>query len=432
MSETQTPSSPASEPAGGSSSSNNQSKEKVVIKAGGSGGYSMDDFKKAVGLDTENHDIPDEPEQEEGRGELLDDPVEATQDPIVQDIPTEEEVSEEQEEEQEEDSEETTLQELQELGKGIKKGGVKAFTKDGKPLTLPPDLEIEQMVDGEVRKINLREHLNVVAGELTVDERLKRVTEFRRELESERQHIVGAHNKFIQDVNTIVNFAKQGNPDLAICYLAEMNGTSPVEMKRQFLKTLVQEGSKFEGKTELEIENYYLNLERQWRDKKEQKQKEQSEKKIKANSFVEYVTTELKKEGLSPDEFTAASQELGSNGNLQGLSQERAVESIIEHALYTKHINMAKSAIELVDPKLIQNKKLFDLLLEHTHPNKFTVEEMADVLSTYLGKTQTRIASALSKKVKPQQVQTKSEKQNGAGKKKIYRSMGDLQKAFGL
>jgi hypothetical protein len=93
---------------------------------------------------------------------------------------------------------------------------------------------------------------------------------------------------------------------------------------------------------------------------------------------------------------------------------------------------MAKTAISMVDPKLVSNPKLFNLLLEHTHPNKFTVEEMADVVSEYLGKAKTRIASSLSKKVQHRPMMARSEKQSEAGKKKVYRSQGDLQRAFNL
>jgi hypothetical protein len=212
-----------------------------------------------------------------------------------------------------------------------------------------------------------------------------------------------------------------------------MNGVSPIQIKRQFLKALVAEASKFEGKSEVEIENYYLNLEKQWREQKEQRLREQTEREARANSFVQRVTEELRKENISPDEFSAATNELRSNGELQGLGQEAALDRVIEHALYVKHFNMAKSAIGLVDANLVNNTKLFNLLLEYTHPNKFTVEEMADVVAEYLGRTKTRIASSLSKKVRVPEVRAKSEKQNEAGKKqRIYRSQGDLQRAFGL
>ena len=99
---------------------------------------------------------------------------------------------------------------------------------------------------------------------------------------------------------------------------------------------------------------------------------------------------------------------------------------------------MAKSAIEVVDKKLLngskEGRKLFNSLLDITHPNKFTVDEMADVVREYLGKATDRIASSLSKKVQPQQVAARSEKQNGAGdkKKKTFKSGEDLARAFGL
>lgn len=448
MAEAQSPSSTSSEPAGGSTTSNNPSsdsstasgsKEKAVIKvAGTGGGFSFDEFNRALGKETDNTDDREEPEIEEGSGELLDDPKEATEEPRVEDKPLEDEeedkeAEEEEQEDEKEGDENSELKELEELGKSVRKGGIKAITKDGKPLTLPPDLEIEQNIDGEARRINLREHLNVVAGELTVESRLGKIGSFREQVEKRRQEVEGVHNKFTEDLQTLVSFAKEGKPDLAICFLAEMNGMSPVQMKKQFLKALVAEATKFEGKSEIEIENYYLNLDAQWRDKKAAKQKQKETEQTQASSFVQHVTNELKKEKISPEEFTAISQELKSNGELQGLSQDAALDRVIERALEVKHVSMAKTAIGLVDPQLVNNKKLFELLLAHTHPNKFTVEEMADVLAEYLGKARTRIASSLSRKVRVPQVQARPEKQNGAGKKqKTYRSQGDLQRAFGL
>ncbi len=406
--------------------------EKAKIPTAG-GGFSLDEFNRAVDNE-EVIDEPDEPEVEEGSGELLDTPeddeTESSKEEEKEDGDEEESSEEDSEEDDEEDLQEEV--DLEELGKGLKKG-VKAFTKDGKAVTLPPDLEIEQVIDGEVRKINLREHLNVVAGEETVKSRLGKISSFREQVEQRRQELEKVHGEFNNNLNTLVSLVKEGKPDLAICFLAEMNKMSPIQMKRKFLDIIVAEATKFEGKSEAEIDNYYLNLDRQWRERKEQKLREKSEKEQKASQFVRYVSQELQKESISPDEFNTSVSELRKNGELEGLSQEAALDRAIEHALLTKHTSMAQSAISLVDPKLVNNKKLFNLLLEHTHPNKFTVEEMADVLREYLGKATARIASSLSKKVQPQKVMAKSEKQNEAGKKqKVYRNQGDLARAFGL
>lgn len=414
-------------------------KEKVKIPmTGGSGGFTFDQFNQALGIEDAPDPIIESKDNYDGEGELLDDPPEATTDPKFnvendKNIAEEDVESEEPSEEEMVENEEADEIQLEELGKDIKKGGVKAFTKDGKAITLPPDLEIEQVIDGETHKINLREHLNIVAGELTVQSRLSKIGSFQEQLKKERETILSKHEKFNGDIETLVSFAKEGKPDLAICYLAEINGTSPIEMKKKFLQAIVQEATKFEGKSEIEIENYYLNLERQWRDRKEQQRKQKEEDQSKADAFIRHTIEQLKKQNISPEEFSTATQELATYNELNGLNQEDKLGRIIEHALLTKHRSMAKSALELVDPKLVNNKKLFELLLESTHPNKFTVEEMADIVSGYLGKARTQIASSLSKKVSASQIQTKPEKQNGVGKKqKTFRSLAEMQKAFGL
>lgn len=436
MSENQTASSETSV-SGGSTSANNappapKAPVKIQLSSTG-GGFSLDEFKRAKGEEVENKDEADEPETTEtGRGELLDPPEASTDPKVKENTDEEDEDTKIEEATKEEETEEGEEADLDAISESTKKG-IKAFTKDGKSLTLPPDLTIEQMVDGEPRKINLREHLNVVAGELTVQSRIGKVSSFREEVEKRRQDLEKGYTKFNNDINTLVDFAKQGKPDLAICFLAEMNGVSPIQMKKQFLKSLVAEATKFEGKSELEIENYYLNLENQWQLGKQKKAREAETKKQNFESFINHVTAELKKENLLADEFIAAKEELSNNGSLNGLDQNAVLDRVIEHALLKKHSTMAHDAIEQVDPKLVKNRKLIDLLLEHTHPNKFTVEQMANVVRIYLGKETTRIASNLSKKVGVPKTTTSSEKQNGAGKKqRIYRSQADLARAFGL
>jgi hypothetical protein len=415
-------------------------KVKMQVSAGG-GGFGLDDFNRAIGVDVDKVDEADEPEQEQGTGELVD----SDEDQFGEKKPKKEEAEEDEESEdadedgdnedseESEDGDEKDNDKLDELSASAKKGAIKAFTKDGKEVNLPPDLEIEQMVDGEPVKINLREHLNVVAGELTVNSRLGKIASFREQVEQRRKEVENIHTKFNTDIQTLVSFVEKGKPELAICYLAELNGMSPIEMKKQFLKSVVAEAQRFEGKSELEIENYYLNLERQWRQRKEQKALEASKKEQEANGFVQKVNGILERENLTPVDFTKASDVLRAEGELEGLSREEALSRVVEHALLVKHVSMAKSAIEAVDPKLTQNKKLFNTLLDLTHPNKFTVEEMSAVLREYLGKTTNRIASSLSKKVQPNKAaKYKSEKQNEAGKKKIFRSAAELGKAFGL
>lgn len=414
--------------------------EKAKIPMGAGGSFSLDEFNTSIGKE-DVVDEADEPENDMDGGELAakqeagDEQEEGDEEVADEDLEEAEDENEGEEDSDEDEGADEDDAELEELGKGVKKGGVKAFTKNGKAVVLPPDLEIEQVIDGETHKINLREHLNVVAGELTVQSRLGKIASFREEVETRRKEIEGAHTKFHTSLKTVVDLVEEGKPDLAICFLAEMQGKSPVEIKRNFMKALVAEAAKFEGKSDVEIENYYLNLEKKWRDHKSKKEADKTDAQKKANEWVAFVTGELKKENISPQEFTAANNDLRKNGELEGLSQDAALDKVIEHALLTKHSTMAKDAIRLVDPKLTENKKLFDLLLEFTHPNKFTVEEMASVVREYLGKATTRVSTSLSKKVghKPTKVPSKSEKQNGAGKdKRTYRSQGDLGRAFGF
>ncbi len=417
-----------------STPSSTEGKAKIQLAATG-GGFSFDEFNRVMGRETDQSVEDDsEPEVEEGTGELLDPSKDEESEEKEESDGSEEEGDEESSEESdEEDSEEEV--ELEDLGKGLKKGsGVKAVTKDGKEVTLPPDLEIVQMVDGEPRKINLREHLNVVAGELTVESRLGKISSFRAEVEKRKNEIEAIHTDFQTKVRTLVDFAAQGKPEMAICYLAELNNTSPIQMKKQFLQTLVAEAQRFEGKSEVEIENYYLRLEQDWQRRKAQAESEKLSKQEKVNAFIHQVTEDLKKENISPDEFSETAAALQKAGKFDGLSQQEKIDLVIGEALYVKHEKMSTEALNLVDPKYANNKQLRQLLMEFTHPNKFTVEDMAEVVKEYLRTKTSQLASSLSKKAtgikKPV---AQPEKQNGAGKKqKAFKSPGDLARAFGL
>ncbi len=287
------------------------------------------------------------------------------------------------------------------------------------------------MVDGEKVKINLKEHMNVIAGELTVQSRLGKVSSFREEVEQRRKGMEAEYSSWTGDVKKVLDYAAKGYPDAAIYLLAEAQGLSPVQMEKALLRSLVAKAKKLEGKSEAEIENHYHILEQKWREKKDEKVRTQTEKQKKASQFASLVTSELRRENISQDDFVAATREMMNGGYLEGLDQEARLGRVIEHALVVKHHGMAAKALQTVDPKLAGNKKVLKLLLESTHPNKFTVEEMADVVREFLGKTTARIASSLSKKARL--TPPRSEKQNEAGKnKKAFTSQQDLAKAFGF
>jgi hypothetical protein len=194
MAETQTPSSEASTSTPAQTTPTKSEKVKIEMASTG-GGFSLDSFERATG--TEIEDAPEEDTdaqdmEDEGRGELIDkENPEGDEDVDDADLEDEddEELGDEEDESDEESEDDEEELDLDGVSKATKKGTIQAFTKDGKPVNLPADLEIEQVIDGETKKVKLWQLKNIIAGELTVESRLGKVSSFREEVEQRRIEI---------------------------------------------------------------------------------------------------------------------------------------------------------------------------------------------------------------------------------------------------
>ena len=264
-----------------------------------------------------------------------------------------------------EDGEEAPVEEPEaEEGAKASSRAIKAKTKDGKEFSIPEDAVVTWKVDGELKEIPLKEHLNVVAGELTVNQRLGKIASFKEELDKERQRTVTIRNKDHEERTQMLQFIKEGKPEQAMCYAAELSGHSPIELYRHFLNNIVKAYEQFEGKSPEAIDNWFLQEEAKWYKAKEKKQAESTKKAQGKELFVQKTVKALEDEGLTADEFNKAVAELSKNENFKAMNPERALDEAIEFALYRRHSDMVLTALEKVDQKLLTNKDLINLLLE--------------------------------------------------------------------
>lgn len=423
--------------------------EKPVVNVdSGPGAFSLDEFERVAGIKHEPDEVDEPEEHEHVELQNADDkkkgkkPAALTPKEGPSDVDEEDEAGDgegepdkgdatDEDDEQEDDGK--AEEELGKLGAGVKKG-IKAITKDGKEVTLPDDLIIEKMVDGELQKINLKEHLDVVAGELTVNQRLGKVASLREHVETRRKEVEAKVEQFDTNIKSLLEHCKDNKPEMALAFLAELQGESPVQYYRTFLNNIVAAAAKFEGKSDKEIENQFLLWELQWRDKKQTKETERTARRKGAQEFVERVTTALKDNGIDGNEFTAVSAEMKEAGELEGKKPDEQVAAIIAEIQSRGVTKKVNAVLDKVNPKLKDNQKLVELVTLQAETNNFTEEELTDVVKEVLSSESKRIASNLSKRATGQVTTTgrPPEKKGEAGQKKTFTSVADMTRSFGL
>lgn len=420
MSENNSQSAPSPSTPQASSPSSAPEAKKSFRGGMGSGGMRPEDFMSTV----EEVEIDEEEEQENGEPENSEEAEEEGE------TEESEEDSEESDEDSSEDSsedeaEDDGAEEVSKKASAVK--GFKAKGADGKEMVIPEDVVILKKVDGEVREIKLKDHLDLVAGELTVNQRMSKIASFKVELDKKMESLK-EREAYEQNV---LKLAQEGKADRAIMLMAERNKISPVQMYRAFLNNMAKAAKSFEDKTPAEIENHFLTMESQWyKEQQEKAQKEQAEK-HQEEQFVTQVEKEIIHQGLTIKDFEVAANQLKSQNKLEGLSREAAADKVIDHALEIKHSALIGQALDKVNPELKKNRKLVALLLEKTNPHDYSVADLVEILKDVLDEERTRIASKLSKK-STAKVASSQKKSEAKQETKKLKTLAEFAKAFGM
>lgn len=399
----------------------------------GSGG--LDIFANAIGLEFKDdpNSEPDEapwsppPTPDAETAAAIKDGEEA--DDEEKNLEAEEEESEDEAEtDDSEDGEKAESDDLSKL-----RGDIKAKTKDGKEINLPDDLTISWKVDGEVKEINLKEHLNVVAGELTVNQRLGKVASFKEQLDKERSTFQAKQKEETDKYQTLVKLCQDGKVDSTLCYIAELAGTSPVLMYRSMLNASVRAADGFKDKTPEQIENAFMKMELDWQKDKATKESQKRDAEARAEEFNRRVSAEIQDEDLTYEDFDAAVAHLSQNEPAwKDWSPEQRKDEAIERALLGKHTNLIGQALDKKNPKLRKNEKLVELLLKHTDPHKWSVDQIIQLIDEVLGAETKKLATNLSRKVISSEMQNSQKKDGKNEKKKTARSSSEMAAIFGL
>lgn len=342
---------------------------------------------------------------------------------------SEEEEEEETEEEQEEEAEEEEKEKEEEPGKKKKAKLVKMIGADGKEIEIPDDVMIEKRIDGKMQKVSLKEVLNITAGEMTVNQRLSKVSSFYEETRKHSEAFQAEKKQIIERDSEILKLVKDGNPDKALAFLADSIGMSPVQLYRNLLANLAKQVQNFEGKTPEQIENHFLTLEADWHRDKEGKRRKAEEAERGYKAFTGKIDDLRKRTGVSEEEFIEARNDLEQSKELPEGDPEKAANAVINQALHTKHLALIEKAVKKVNPKLINDKKLLRLLYNNTDPIKFDENDLAEIIKEVVGDQAKAVASRLSKKagVKPAQSENKTE-----AKPKQFSSEQSMREHFGF
>jgi hypothetical protein len=309
---------------------------------------------------------------------------------------------------------------------------IRAKTADGKDLIIPSDAVILWKVDGEVQEIPLKEHMNIVAGELTVNQRLGKLASYREELRQENERITSEAVSEREENQEVMQLFASGNSAPAFCKLAERLGTSPVQMYRTMLAEVNKAYKAFEGWSQEKIENHFLNLETNWMKEKEKKSLSKEAEKTKVNTFIGQIASALKNEGLDNDQFVEAVDTLVAHDpeKWKTLSLEQRRDAAVEQALYTKHLNIIGTAIDSVNPKLRKDEKLIKDIIGVTNPHEWSSGEIAALIKNVLGDRAQSVATNLSKRAgnSPQNSQKRSVAKQD--KMKPVKSLSDIRAMF--
>ena len=399
-------------------------------------GKGIDDIK-AEEADAEV-DAGEEEAQNEARSSASAKEREVEETPSEDEIPaeeseedSEEESEETEEEESEEEGEEDAEEESQEETKDKKKKGkaFKVIGKDGKEFSLPDDAIVEKQIDGKMQRIPLKEALNIAAGEITVNQRLSKVASFYEDVKKHSESIQAEQAKVKEREEKVFKYIEENRPDMALVYLAEQSGTSPVAMYRKLLANLATAVQNFEGRTPEQIENHFLNLESQWHKDKEAERRKSEEAAKGYQAFTSKINEMRSSVGVSEEEFVEAVAELEQSKELIKDNPEEAAKSVINHVLHNKHLGLIDGAIKKVNPKLATNQKLVRLVYENTDPIKFTEDDIAEIIREVSGEQAKVVASNLSKKAG---VKTSSPEKKTEVKPKKYRSLSEMRESFGF
>lgn len=421
-----------------------QSEQAVIdLTANGPAGFTLESFQDVTG--TEIEDIPDVDEEEPFTAEMAEEEERQEQeDPKEDDEEEEDSDSEEEESEDEEDEEDEEEDEVEdseededadELPKSEGKT-IEAKTPDGTTYDIPEDLVILQKVDGEIKELPLKEHMSMVAGELTVNQRMGKVASLKAQIDNRAEQVDKQIQERIAYDKQIASLCDAGKIDQAICVVAKQLGVSPVPMIKKYYQNAAANMKRWKGKSPEAVENHFLQLEAEFERSRMQERDTKEQEKTQFDSFVKETQVTLAQKGITQEEFHEIHSELQAKGALVGKTLQDARDIVIKSTIQAKIASRILGAISRVDPKLVNDDKLVRRLESAIVMQDYDEDRLEEMIRIYLSGGKKSRASNLSRKARKNSKAAPSKKNSGAkpikAEGKTAHGLTQFDKMFGF
>lgn len=435
--ETTTPAAPeasASTAAPEQTQSTSVSTEKPVIKVPAGGSINRRDFAKAIGLDLDKDDDDSDEGEEETTEEDVREPVESEDEEKEAKTPTttdDEEEAETTESEEESESEDDEKAEKVEDAKiDVKGRALKLKLEDGRELKLPANATILHKVDGELKEINLSDAINREVGYLTVEQRLTKVANLERDLNTKMESMQSAVQEQEQFLKELSELSVSKTPEMALAKLGARMGKTPGQMMEALFMQGLQWAEAFHkmGGDMNQIKAHFNNVDLEWYKQRDAEAAQKAEAKQGMDALNRAVLATCEQSSVSPGEWSEAFNQLAEEGILVGRTQQDAINMGVQRALQLRHIKNIEEAVGAL-PEAEKYPKLKATLMRVTNPQDYTVEDLKDLVKTYIQDTSgTKLSEAKNPVKRPSVPQQKV----GAKTNQKIRNVSDLRRAFGI
>ncbi len=429
------------------------SEVKINVGGGGAGAFTLEDFNQATG--TEIEDLPNPLlDEEAGEDYVPDDELEESDDDSEDELEDDEDgdtdESEDEDGDDESDDEDGDDDDSEEDEDGEEEdsedadepsdvGTISAKTPDGEEYEIPENIIVLQKVDGELQEIPLREHLNIVAGELTVNQRLGKLSSAREEMKKTvEQNNAQMKARLDQDAKLLEHLSK-GQTLEAVMYLADLTGDNPAQILKSMHASVASHLKSFRGKSRADMDNFYLQVERDWERSRSKKRQREDEFKAQESAFISETEALFQEKGITYEQFDAIHSKMIENGDPaleEAQSDPRKIRDVVVRTtIEAKRAIRMIRAIESVNPKLENDAALIRKLEKAIDLLDYDDDQLAELVREHAGEGTKRRASNLSRKAKKTNKAVPKKKSDAKAKKlegKKLRGMEDLNKAFGF
>lgn len=281
-----------------------------------------------------------------------------------------------------------------------------------KPVELTPTAKFKHKVDGKEVEVSVQDLLDNYSGQTSWKQRFT-------ELDKQKKAFEGETKVMKESLAALSKFVSEGKSFEALEQLCEMAGVDKIE----FMKTYIDEADaisdQFSSMTEEQREAYFTkkqneDLANKLKKKEETENLSKSQRQLK--SEVDSMLSEAK---ISQEEFNSNLKFLVDEGVFKDdkqITPQQVAKAVIDYSGSVRRYEAASKAIEAVDPKALENKNLLDSLAHPTNTD-LSHEELVEVVSRVLGKTETSTASASSAETSQEAKKAPEEKSKGSAKR---------------